>query len=143
MLRVAFASVSRSRVDQHFGAAEAFAIYDIGADRSALVAVGEFPEEAMDGRHSESRLAAKVDFLAGCAAVFVLAIGASAIKQLMAQGIQPLRVNDTDGIPELIREVSTAMKAGGLPWVDRALAQQAKSASAERFEQMENEGWQG
>jgi len=141
MLRVAFATISRSRVDQHFGAAEGFAVYDIGADSSALVAVGEFPEEAMDG--NEGKLAAKVDFLAGCAAVFVLAIGASAIKQLMATGVQPIRVSETDDIPELIREVSTAMKEGGVPWIDRAMAQATKSASAERFAQMETEGWQG
>ena len=140
MLRIAFASTDRSQVNQHFGSAEGFVLYDVGPDSSALVAVGEFPAEAMDG--NEGKLIAKVDFLAGCAAVYVQAIGASAIKQLMAKGIQPIRVGETDAILELIREVAQAMKEGGVPWVDRAMAQQAKSAaSSERFARMEEEGW--
>lgn len=139
MLRVAFASTDRARVNQHFGAAEGFAIYHIGPDSSALMAVAEFPEEAMDG--NEGKLAAKVEFLTGCAAVFVQAVGGSAIKLLMSKGVQPIRVAETDSIPELIKEVSTAIKEGGVPWVDRAMAAQAKST--ERFDRMEDEGWQG
>lgn len=141
MLRIAFASVDRLKVNQHFGAAEGFAIYDVGTDSSALVAVGEFPEEAMDG--NEGKLVAKVDFLAGCAAVYVQAIGASAIKLLLSKGVQPIRVADTDSIPDLIKEVATAMKEGGVPWVDRAMAQQAKAVTTDRFSQMEDEGWTG
>ncbi len=137
MIRVAFASSDRVRVDQHFGAAEGFVLYDVGPDNAALAAVAEFPEEAMDG--NENKLIAKVDFLSGCAAVYVLAIGASAIKQLMAKGIQPIRVNDEQSaIADLIRELSQAIKGGGVPWIERALAQQ-KSPS--RFDQMEEEGW--
>jgi nitrogen fixation protein NifX len=141
MLRVAFASTDRVKVNQHFGAAEGFAIFDIGTDSSALVAVGEFPQEAMDGH--EGKLAAKVDFLAGCVAVYVQAIGASAIKQLLAKGVQPIRVAETDDITELIQDVAGAMKEGGVPWIERALAQQAKAAASERFSEMEKEGWQG
>ena len=74
MIRVAFASSDRVRVDQHFGAAEGFAIYDVTPDKATLVGVAEFAEESMDG--NEGKLAAKVDFLDGCAAVYVLAIGA-------------------------------------------------------------------
>lgn len=141
MLRVAFASNDRMKVNQHFGAAEGFAIYDIGTDSSALVAVGEFPEEAMDG--NESKLASKVDFLTGCVAVYVQAIGASAIKQLLSKGVQPIRVADSDDITELIQDISGAMKEGGVPWIDRALAQQTKAAASGRFDEMEKEGWQG
>lgn len=141
MLRIAFASTDRLRVNQHFGAAEGFVIHDVAPDASALVAVGNFPEEAMDG--NETKLAAKVDFLTGCTAVYVQAIGASAIKQLLAKGIQPIRVSETDSIQELLREVAEAMRDGGVPWVDRALAQQRKAAGAgDRFNKMEEEGWE-
>jgi len=97
----------------------------------------------MDG--NEDKLAAKVDFLAGCAAVHVLAIGASAIKQLTAKGIAPIRVDEMDRIDDLLRGISTAIESGGVPWVDRAIAAQAKAASgsSERFAAMEKEGWEG
>lgn len=140
MIKVAFATTDRLRVNQHFGAAEAFAIYEVTPDKATLVGIGEFAEEAMDG--NEDKLIAKVDFLEGCAAVYVMAIGASAIKKLMAKGIQPIRVNEIDGVDDLLGEISKAMGEGGVAWVDRAVAVQAKK-TADRFASMEEEGWQG
>lgn len=136
-LRVAFASSDRQRVNQHFGAAEAFAIYDVEPGRANLVGVGEFTPEAMDG--NEGKLAAKVDFLGGCQAVFVTAIGASAIKQLLARGIQPIRTSEVDAIPALLEEIADAMRDGGVAWIDKALA--AKRRSEDRFDGLADEAW--
>ena len=141
MIKVAFASTDRRRVNQHFGAAEGFVVYEISPDKATLVGVAEFAEEAMDG--NEDKLTAKVDFLAGCAAVYVMAIGASAIKKLMAKAIQPIRVNETDAVDELLVEISAAMREGGVAWIDRALAAQAKQETADRFAAMDAEGWEG
>ena len=141
MLKVAFASTDRTRVNQHFGAAEGFVIYEVTPDKATLVGVAEFAEEAMDG--NEDKLGAKVDFLEGCAAVYVMAIGASAIKKLLAKGVQPIRVDEVDGIDDLLVETSKAMTEGGVAWIDRALAAQAKTKAEDRFAAMEEEGWEG
>lgn len=141
VIKVAFASTDRSRVNQHFGAAEGFAVYEITPDNATLVGVAEFAEEAMDG--NEDKLGAKVDFLEGCAAVYVMAIGASAIKKLLAKGVQPIRVDEVDAIDDLLLEISKAMTEGGVAWIDRALAAQAKAKSEDRFASMEEEGWEG
>jgi nitrogen fixation protein NifX len=141
VLRIAFASTDRMRVNQHFGAAEGFAIYEVTPDKATLVGVGEFAEEAMDG--NEDKLAAKVDFLAGCAAVYVMAIGASAIKKLVAKGIQPIRVGEVDAVDDLLVEISRAMNEGGVAWIDRAVAAQARAGAEDRFAAMEDEGWEG
>lgn len=141
-IRIAFASADRLRVDQHFGAAEGFVVYEVSLDKknsATLVGVGQFPGTAMDG--NESKLAAKVDFLAGCAAVFVLAIGASAIQQLLAKGIQPIRIAGIDSIEALLADIVQAMKSGGVHWIERALAAQIRPA--DRFAAMEEEGWPG
>ncbi len=141
MIKVAFASTDRTRVNQHFGAAEGFAVYEVTPERATLVGVAEFAEEAMDG--NEDKLAAKVDFLAGCAAVYVMAIGASAIKKLMAAGVQPIRINEVDAIDDLLLEISKAMSEGGVAWIDRAIALQEKAKAEDRFSAMEEEGWEG
>lgn len=141
VIKVAFASTDRLRVNQHFGAAEGFAIYEVTPERATLVGVGEFAEEAMDG--NEDKLTAKVDFLAGCAAVYVMAIGASAIKKLMAKGVQPIRINEVDAVDDLLGEISRAMTTGGVAWIDRAIAAQTKAKAEDRFSSMEAEGWQG
>ncbi len=139
VLRVAFASTDRQRVDQHFGAAEAFAIYDVEPGKANLVGVGEFAAEAMDG--NEDKLGAKVDFLSECQAVYVMAIGASAIKQLLTRGIQPIRIGEVDAIAALLEELSDAMRDGGVAWVDKAMA--AQTRSDDRFADMADEGWDG
>lgn len=95
----------------------------------------------MDG--NEDKLAAKVDFLAGCAAVYVMAIGASAIKKLVAKGIQPIRVGEVDVVDDLLVEISKAMTEGGVAWIDRAVAAQARAGAEDRFAAMEDEGWEG
>lgn len=135
-IRVAFASNDRLHVNQHFGAAEGFFVYDVETDRAQLVAVGEFPATSMDG--NEDKLAAKIDFLAGCAAVFVLAVGASAIRQLIAAGVQPMRIGTTDRIGDLLADIQTAMREGGVPWIDKALADQK---SPDRFAAMAEDAW--
>jgi nitrogen fixation protein NifX len=139
MLKVAFASNDRQVVNQHFGAAEGFVLYDVRAEGATLAGFGEFTSEAMDG--NEDKLAVKIDFLKDCSAVYVMAIGASAIKQLLAAGVQPMRVGETGQIEDLLAEISGAIRNGGVPWVDRALAQLAKSQESDRFAAMEAEGW--
>jgi nitrogen fixation protein NifX len=95
----------------------------------------------MDG--NEDKLTAKVEFLDGCAAVYVMAIGASAIKKLMSKGVQPIRINEVDTVDDLLAEISKAMNDGGVAWIDRAIAAQAKARAEDRFGSMEDEGWQG
>ena len=137
MLRVAFASDDRATVNQHFGAAEGFAIFALDGERAQLVEVAEFPPEAMDG--NETRLPARIATLDGCAAVYCLAVGASAVKQLLAAGIQPIRLDDGGAIEPLLKQISRAIRDGGIPWVDKALR---KKDDASRFERMAVDGWE-
>ena len=142
MLKIAFASGDRVRVNQHFGAAEGFVLYEVSPTRTSMVGVAEFPPEAMDG--NENKLGAKVAFLEGCAAVFVLAIGASAIKQLVAQGTRPIRITETDKIEDLLYDITQGMKHGGVAWIDQAMAERAPpERTPDRFAAMQEEGWEG
>lgn len=137
MLRVAFASADRVTVDQHFGAATGFVIHALDGERAQLVELTEFPPESMDG--NETKLPAKIAALSGCAAVYCLAAGASAVKQLLAAGIQPLRLDDETAIDALLRQISLAIRDGGTGWVDKALRQ---SKDADRFDRMAEESWE-
>lgn len=137
MLRLAFASDDRATVNQHFGAAIGFAIYALDGERWQLVELAEFPPETMDG--NESKLPAKIAALAGCAAVYCLAAGGSAVKQLLAAGVQPVRLDDETPIEPLLKQVSVAIRDGGIPWVDKALRRHGDAA---RFERMAQEAWE-
>jgi nitrogen fixation protein NifX len=137
-VKVAFATSDRKRVDQHFGAAEAFAIYAVGPERAALVAAATFGRLDMDG--NEDKLATKIAALEGCVAVYCIAVGASAISQLRAQGIQPVKVAPGTAVAGVIEGLQRELRAGPSPWLARAL-EQGKPKRVERFDEMEAEGW--
>jgi nitrogen fixation protein NifX len=140
MLKVAFASDDRVKVNQHFGAATGFAIYTLDAERAKLVGVAEFPAESMDG--NEDKLAAKIAALDGCAAVYCQAVGGSAVRQLLARGIQPIRLDDPESIEMLLEQLRVAVKVGGVPWIDKALKKEGEGGGSSRFARMAEEGWQ-
>lgn len=137
MIRVAFASSDRSRVNQHFGAAAGFAVYAVDGERARLIEIVEFPPAAVEA--NEGRLPARVAALAGCAAVYCLAAGASAVKQLLAAGVRPIRTDDQTEIELLLRQLSGAIRAGGIGWVDKA--SRRHDSDDTRFDRMLDEGW--
>ena len=53
--------------------------------------------------------------------------------------MQPVRLDDEAPIEPLLKQVSAAIRDGGIPWVDKALS---KAGGAERFSRMAEEGWQ-
>ncbi len=137
MFKVAFATDDRVAVNQHFGATVGFAIYALDAERARLVQVAEFPPESMDG--NENKLAEKIAALAGCAAVYCLAVGGSAVRQLLAGGIQPVRMEDETAIEPLLVQLRTAIREGGIAWVDKLVKREGDGG---RFDRMAEEGWQ-
>jgi nitrogen fixation protein NifX len=77
---VAFATSDRHQVDEHFGAASAMLIYAVTSDQATVVEFAQFGELDQDGH--ESKLAAKLALLQGCAVVYCQAgrrLGDSAI----------------------------------------------------------------
>lgn len=138
-VRIAFASSDRVEVDQHFGSAESFAVFEIAAGTSQLLEVVEFIDTAQDG--NETKLPAKIATLSGCAAVYCLAAGASAVKQLLASGIQPVRIDEGSTIERLIADIQAEMKSGPTGWLQKALRAN-EPTDVKRFDEMEAEGWQ-
>ncbi len=122
-VKIAFATSDRRAVNQHFGAAESFAIYEVNETETRLIEVAEFIETAMDGH--DGKLAAKVELLGDCAAVYCNAAGASAIQQLLAGGIQPMRVDEGTQIEELLSGLRKSMVAEPPLWLAKHLKKQS------------------
>lgn len=137
-LRVAFATADLKRVDQHFGAAERFAIYAVGPDGANLLEVAQFGSLAKDG--NENKLVEKFVVLDGCAAVYCQAAGGSAVRQLLGMGVQPLKVAHGTPIGRLLEDIRDELARGPGGWVARALQQMHKQ-TPNRFDLMEEEGW--
>lgn len=165
MLKVAFASTDQVHVNLHFGAGERFVVYEVAPGQAELIGVGEFVPVEMKGdkrdsslgagqifipgeemeptlefleKPAEDKVIAKLEFLKGCHAVYASSIGTSSIKRLIGAGIQPIIVENGREIIDLLNELNMAMGAGGVGWVDKALA---KPKDEHRFDALEEEGW--
>ena len=137
-VRIAFATTDLRHVDQHFGSAERFAIYEVDAEQSRLLEVAEFGAGKQDG--NESKLLEKFVLVEACAAVYSLAIGPSAVRQLMALGVQPMRVPEHSLISALLNGLQHELREGPAGWLARALS--AKDKDDERFDLMLQGQWE-
>lgn len=137
ILRVAFATTNRETVNQHFGSALAFAIYGVNDNSAWLISVCEFADVSEED--NEDRLPAKIEQLSGCAAVYCRACGASAVRQLLDNGIQPVRVTDEALIGDLLSALQDELREGPSSWLAKAIRRQ--EAALKRFDSMEADGW--
>jgi nitrogen fixation protein NifX len=138
---VAIASSDLVKVDQHFGSASRFGIYQVTPDRADLLSVARFDAAEHDG--NESKLPAKIAALEGCVAVFCQAAGGSAVRQLLAVGIQPIKLDAGANVGQMLTWMRNELKKPTLPWVVKALQADTTRDDAGRFDAMESEGWNG
>jgi nitrogen fixation protein NifX len=140
-LSVGIATSDLVKVDQHFGSAARFGIYRVTADRADLVSVARFDAAEHDG--NENKLPAKIAAREGCAAVFCQAAGGSAVRQLLAAAIQPIKLDAGATVGQVLALMRKEIKEPTMPWVVKALQPEAKRDDAGRFDAMANEGWHG
>ncbi|MEJ2645701.1 MAG: NifB/NifX family molybdenum-iron cluster-binding protein [Gammaproteobacteria bacterium] len=138
-VKVAFATSDMRHVDQHFGAAQSFALYAVDPTQTTLLEATQFGKLAQDG--NEDKLAVKIAMLQGCAAVFCQAVGASAVRQLLAGGVQPVKVSEGADIKDLLESLQQQMREGPSAWLAQAIQRQS-APDMTRFDAMESEGWE-
>lgn len=122
-LKVAFASQDGEMVDQHFGSAQGFFVYDIDADSAELIAQKLFAKELKDG--NEDKLKPKLKWLVGCDLVYCGSVGGSATKQLVAIGANPIVVKEGPDVEEIIEELQAELNGEPSPMLKRVLMKKA------------------
>lgn len=133
-VRVAFASTDGITVDDHFGWARSFYIYDISTKGSRKSGRIVCEAETAEGANNEDKLEAKVDALDGCHIVYSMAIGGPAAARLTRKRIQPLTARDEVEIEVLIGELGRVLNGPMPPWL-RRIARDEDPARFEAFEE--------
>ncbi|HWQ72404.1 MAG TPA: NifB/NifX family molybdenum-iron cluster-binding protein [Desulfitobacteriaceae bacterium] len=102
--KVAVASTDGKFVNEHFGRATQFLIFEVDQGQfrfRELVKTGPYCNQ---GEHDDHKLRTVTEILQGCRAVLVSQIGNAAAEVLKEQGIVPFEIRDfiEDAIPKLI-----------------------------------------
>jgi predicted Fe-Mo cluster-binding NifX family protein len=95
---IAVASKSGKQVDQHFGQAETFRIYDYSSDNPGQLSevnVEKFSQDTPGHKFDDQRFKQIVAALKGCKALVISQIGETPEGQLILSGIQPVKTQAT------------------------------------------------
>jgi nitrogen fixation protein NifX len=123
-VRVAFATQDLHTLDAHFAGARNLAIYDVAPGGWRFVEAVRFDEASQeDGVHEgpDDRIASRLEALAGCALVFVLAIGGPAAAQVVSRRIHPVKVPRPEPIGEILGRLQTMLAGTPPPWLRKVL----------------------
>lgn len=130
-MKVAFATTRGTTVDEHFGRAGKFAVYDVRPDGYDFIELRHVAEGDLDIEVIETRglgavhddaVAAKADRLADCRIVYFTEIGGPSAAKLVQRGIMPIKVAEGDAIASAIDALVTTMASHPAPWMRKALA---------------------
>jgi nitrogen fixation protein NifX len=117
-MKVAFASTDKIHIDEHFGRAAAFHLWDIGPDSaefSGIVQVDTHGDDEAD------RIEARCTSLADCALVYVAEIGGPAAARLVAKRIHPIKSKERAPIAETATKLQQVLQGTPPPWLRKAM----------------------
>lgn len=128
-MKVAFATTDGKQVDEHFGRAGMFAIYEIMAAGQRFVEVRKFAEgmdmavldtKDMASLHDDA-VQNKVDRLADCKLIYLTEIGGPSAARLVKKGIMPMKVKEIISIESALNQLMVTIKQSPPPWLKKAL----------------------
>lgn len=128
-MKVAFTTTDGINVDEHFGRAGMFSIYELTPDWYKFVELRKFAdgrdaaiEETKGmGEIHDDRIRSKVDKLADCKIVYLTEIGGPSAARLVRKGIMPIKMRETVSIEESLRMLLETVKKSPPPWLRKAV----------------------
>jgi len=128
-MKVAFATIDGKNVDEHFGRAGMFAIYEMTDSGHQFVEMRRFAD-GMDmavvdtrdtGQLHDSAVQNKVDKLADCKLIYVTEIGGPSAARLVKKGIMPMKVKEAISIESALKQLEETIKKSPPPWLRKAM----------------------
>ena len=120
-MKVAFASTDKVHVDEHFGQAKEFYIWNIGPEEAAFSGVVQVQADADAPGHSDDKIEARGAALEECALVYVGEIGGPAAARLVAKKIHPIKSKEQEPITVVVEKLQEVLKGNPPPWLRKAM----------------------
>lgn len=127
-MKVAFASSDKIHIDQHFGFAEHFVIWEIQPDDARLAGLVQIEATGDD---DADKIATRIDALQDCAIVYVTQIGGPAAARLVTRKIHPVKSKGNETISEVVSKLQTVLRDNPPPWLRRTMKKDKPAGSTE------------
>lgn len=117
-MKVAFTSTDGETIDQHFGMARNFHVWEVGPEEARFVA----EVAAVDsGGDEEDRIAARAGAICDCAIVCTVEIGGPAAAKLIARRIHPMKTGSEAPVSGMVGKLQEVLKGNPPPWLRKAM----------------------
>jgi nitrogen fixation protein NifX len=128
-MKIAFATTDGVHIDEHFGRAGSFAIYDLKRGGYSFVEMKKFAEgrdkEIEEtkglGQIHDDRVQQKVDSLGDCKIVYVTEIGGPSAARLVSKGMMPVKVKENTSIETSLKKLLNTVSTAPPPWLRKEL----------------------
>lgn len=132
-MKVAFATTDGTSVNEHFGRAGMFAVYDMGQEGYRLVEMRKFADGVdtavtgtRDGGEAhEDAVQAKVERLADCKIIFLTELGGPSAARLVKKGIMPMKVKEAASINDELERLLETIRKSPPPWLRKAMSERS------------------
>jgi len=117
-MKVAFTTRTGEIIDQHFGMAEDFKVWEIGPEEAHFLETVAVRTHEDD---EEDKIAARAEILKDCAIVYTMQIGGPAAAKLVARKIHPMKTNAEVPVDEIVGKLQEVLKGNPPPWLRKAM----------------------
>ncbi len=130
IMKIAFATTDGKTVDEHFGRAGMFAIYELTESGHYFVESRKFAD-GMDESVTDTKdmgplhnnaVQSKVDRLSDCKLVYLTEIGGPSAARLVKKGMMPMKVKEPVAIERALAQLEEVIKKSPPPWLKKAMA---------------------
>ncbi len=128
-MKIAFASTDGKSVDEHFGRAGTFVVYEMSTGGFKYLETRTFAD-GIDtaitstknlGQAHDDAVQSKVERLADCRLIYLTEIGGPSAARLVRSGIMPMKVKEAGPIERELEKLATLIKGSPPPWLKKAL----------------------
>ena len=109
-MKVAFATKDLENVNDHFGWAKQFAIYDITNSGYSLAEVVKTEEDHFE---EDDKIASKINAIEGCSILYCEAIGPNAAAKVIKAKIHPIKVKEATTIEAACQQLQAMLGGNG------------------------------
>lgn len=129
-MKIAFATTDGVNVDEHFGRAGQFSVYEISPSGYEFVEQRKFAD-GRDTAVEESRgnetehdnvMRSKVESLSDCKIIYFTNIGSPSAARLVNKGLMPIKVKETVSIEQELTKLLDTVKNSPPPWLKRLVS---------------------